>query len=157
MTTKSLAMIAAIVLAPLPSCGPPQVSDAGDLLADDQSEQPGCELFVRKCSRCHEIERIAVYRAATPEHWDRLVGRMRRQRGSNINEREGRSITQCLVKRQFGRQGLEALWGPKDGDQGAGNRDESPSGPEATNEATNDVTNEATNDDEDDKDDDNDD
>lgn len=91
------------------ACGPPRVSDSQDVLTAEQGEREGCTLFVRKCSRCHEIQKISVYRASSPARWVRLVDRMRRLQGSQIKPHQGDLITECLVERQFGRAGLEEL------------------------------------------------
>ena len=70
---------------------------------------PGCKLTVRKCSRCHEPERIFSYNPSTPRFWQSVVNRMRRKRGSNISQQAGDAITECLVVRSFGNEGLDSL------------------------------------------------
>lgn len=72
-------------------------------------DMPGCNLAVRKCSRCHEPERIFSYKAPEPRFWRSVVNRMRRKGGSNINREVGQKITDCLVVRSFGTEGLETL------------------------------------------------
>lgn len=69
----------------------------------------GCEIVTRKCSRCHESERIPSIRASSPRQVISLVNRMRHKRGSNINKPQGRTITQCIVHQKFGQDGLNSL------------------------------------------------
>ena len=72
-------------------------------------ELPGCKLTLRKCSRCHEPERIFSYKPSTPRFWQSVVNRMRRKGGSNISPEAGDAITECLVVRSFGHDGLDSL------------------------------------------------
>ena len=100
-----LALTASLIV---PACGPPRLPPGPYSLDDaDPDTRRGCSLVVEKCSRCHEIERIGIYRARSPGQWASLVTRMRRQRGSDIDETEGELITSCLVTRQFGPSGQE--------------------------------------------------
>ena len=91
------------------ACGPPGGAESRGVLTPEQSQNEGCTLFVRKCSRCHEIQKIAAYRVDSPGNWVTLVDRMRRLQGSQIKPHQGDLITACLVERQFGREGLEEL------------------------------------------------
>ena len=109
MTTESL--VRAVILAvgsvalvglSAASCGPSRGAKPVGSTLGGLSDSKGCDLFVTKCSRCHEVERIGAYRASRADQWASLVTRMRRLRGSNINKREGDLITGCLVERQFG-------------------------------------------------------
>lgn len=75
----------------------------------------GCEIVERKCSRCHETERIPTIRASSPRQVASLVKRMRHKRGSGINPAQGQLITQCIIKRKFGQDVLDAFReGPTD-------------------------------------------
>lgn len=78
-------------------------------LFGEARDMPGCNLTVRKCSRCHEPERIFSYNAPNPRFWRSVVSRMRRKPGSNISPVAGKQITDCLIVRSFGKQGLESL------------------------------------------------
>ncbi|MEM9488753.1 MAG: hypothetical protein AAGC55_06390 [Myxococcota bacterium] len=100
-----LLIIAAIVGA---CTRPPHAADSRELFTADQAELPGCTLMVRKCSRCHEIERIIGYRVSSPVQWRRLVDRMQRLRGSGIAPDDGAEIADCLIRRQFGASRAEA-------------------------------------------------
>jgi hypothetical protein len=55
-----------------------------------------------KCDRCHDFERIAMWKPPNPEGARSLVARMRRLPGSNISVNDGVQISECLVQRWFG-------------------------------------------------------
>lgn len=115
--TRFFALGAALAFAALvwtPGCSSPTSNLAG---FGEARDMPGCTLAVRKCSRCHESERIFAYPAPTPGFWPSLVDRMRRKRGSNISPDTGKQIAECLVVRSFGKPGLESLQRGTDADE----------------------------------------
>ncbi|MEM7674758.1 MAG: hypothetical protein AAF449_02015 [Myxococcota bacterium] len=53
-------------------------------------------LFAQKCSRCHTLSRPLSAGIDDSDHWEKYVGRMRRQRGSGISEADGDKILKFL-------------------------------------------------------------
>lgn len=110
-TSRILRLAGAVGLAALLACGALACSSRPvDTAAFGAAgELPGCRLVVHKCSRCHESERIFAYAPASPRSLRSLVERMRHKGGSSINASDGRAITECLVVRRFGQDGLDSL------------------------------------------------
>jgi hypothetical protein len=54
--------------------------------------QKSYALFAQKCSRCHTLSRPLSAPITDVEHWKAYVGRMRRQSGSGISEKDGDEI-----------------------------------------------------------------
>jgi hypothetical protein len=75
----------------------------------DSELEDSCRLTARRCSRCHDIERVLYVRVRDPGHWSRYVDRMRRMPGSGISVEEGEIILRCVVYRSFGHRGLRIL------------------------------------------------
>lgn len=62
---------------------PPDVADA-------------YRLFAQKCSRCHTLARPLSAGIDDDAHWERYVGRMRRQAGSGISPADAKEILKFL-------------------------------------------------------------
>jgi hypothetical protein len=77
-----------------------------------------CRLVLRKCTRCHTLDRVLVMRPENPGNWQQLVATMRRMSGSAIGPTDQRDITRCLVYRSFGEPGLQALERPPEASSG---------------------------------------
>ncbi len=54
------------------------------------------QVFAQKCSRCHTLARPLSASIDDMAHWERYVGRMRRQAGSGISPAEGDKILSFL-------------------------------------------------------------
>ena len=54
------------------------------------------ELFAQKCSRCHTLARPLSADIDDDAHWERYVGRMRRQAGSGISADDAKKILHFL-------------------------------------------------------------
>jgi hypothetical protein len=90
MSRPSLVAIALLVACkeqpPLyPANAPPDIAEA-------------CTLAQRKCTACHDRDRI-VYARMTAEEWRETVDKMRRLPGSSISPAEGETILRCLLYR----------------------------------------------------------
>ena len=68
-----------------PATAPPEIAEA-------------CSLTVRKCTACHDRDRI-VYARHSPDEWRNIVEKMRRLPGSSITAAEGDIILRCLIYR----------------------------------------------------------
>jgi len=75
----------------------------------DASIEQACELTARRCTACHDIDRVLYANPSEPSHWRNYIGRMRRMRGSGISIQDGDVILRCLVARSFGEAGLREL------------------------------------------------
>ena len=96
------------------ACGPTGRAPPVERLMEGMSGQDtaieqACELTARRCTTCHDLDRVLAFRPADPVTWELYVGRMRRMRGSGISHREGDTILRCLVYRSFGADGLRDL------------------------------------------------
>lgn len=108
--TIGVAIAIAIGLAcgPTAKPGPAQRLMQGVAGADESIEQ-ACELTARRCTACHDIDRVLYARPSEPIQWRHYIGRMRRMRGSGISIQDGDVIQRCLVVRSFGAAGLREL------------------------------------------------
>jgi hypothetical protein len=110
---RTTIMIAAII-AVLIACGPvardtPRQRLSQGMPPHGPEIDAACELTVRRCTVCHDIERILAVKPTEPLQWERTIGRMRRMRGSGISQQDGHAIQRCLVFRSFGPSGLRGL------------------------------------------------
>ena len=71
--------------------------------------QEACAVTARICTRCHELNRIAVAQLHSPREWQDLVQRMRLMPSSNITTEGAQEATRCLVHRAYGNAGLAQL------------------------------------------------
>lgn len=69
----------------------------------------GCDIARKKCTRCHTMDQLLATEVDSPEAWRLYVHRMRLIPGAGIQLSEEPKITQCLVYRSFGDEGLTAL------------------------------------------------
>jgi len=98
---RSLFVAAAMVgacsdAAPLyPANSPPEIVEA-------------CTLTQRKCTACHDRDRIVDAQMTTSE-WRETVDRMRRFPGSNISPSEGEIVLRCLLRRRTTTSSLDSV------------------------------------------------
>ena len=69
----------------------------------------GCELVVKRCAVCHEMERVVNADVSSASQWRQYVMSMRAKRGSGILAPEVPLITRCLVYRSLGEKGVAKL------------------------------------------------
>lgn len=77
----------------------------------DAAITDACELTARRCTACHDIDRVLDATPSHPDQWERYIDRMRRMRGSGISASDGDVILRCLVYRSFGERGLREIDG----------------------------------------------
>lgn len=105
----------AVALAVALACGPtgrraPPVEQLLDgMSGPDPATEAGCQLTARRCTACHDIDRVLAVQPADPFQWQQTIGKMRRMRGSGISDRDGHEILRCLVFRSFGAAGLRDI------------------------------------------------
>ena len=105
----------AVALAVALACGPtgrraPPVERLMDgMSGPDPATRAGCQLTARRCTACHDIDRVLAVHPADPLQWQQTIGKMRRMRGSGISDGDGHAILRCLVFRSFGAEGLRDL------------------------------------------------
>jgi hypothetical protein len=109
----ALAAAIAVALA----CVPPARRATFDRLMEGVSApQPAieeaCQITARRCTACHDIDRVLAIHPTEPVQWQQTISRMRRMRGSGISQPDGDAILHCLVYRSFGDGGLRALDAP---------------------------------------------
>ncbi len=101
-----LAALAAIALAT--ACGPKDSSakePQGWLSVDFNYQsypaelQPKCEIVVKRCTKCHTLDRVLVARISGVRHWTLYVERMRRMSGSGITRADASAAVDCLAYR----------------------------------------------------------
>ena len=66
-------------------------------------------MTARICTRCHELNRVAVMKLDSPREWQDLVDRMRLMPSSNITPQGDYQAKVCLVHRVFGTDGLARM------------------------------------------------
>jgi hypothetical protein len=74
----------------------------------DEIEE-ACAVTARTCSRCHDIEKVAIAHFDASLAWRRLILRMRRMPASGISDAEVHAAETCLVFQDLGRRGLDEL------------------------------------------------
>ncbi len=58
-----------------------------------------CEVVVKRCNKCHTLDRVLVARVETRDHWRLYVERMRRMSGSGISRTDADAAVNCLAYR----------------------------------------------------------
>ncbi|MEO1334189.1 MAG: hypothetical protein AAFV29_01040 [Myxococcota bacterium] len=99
MTTRIAIIV--LALAGLSSCVTGRSARRGGLPQSEVAKLPApvaeaYGLFAQKCSRCHTLSRPLSADIDDSEHWEKYVGRMRRQRGSGISAEDGDKILKFL-------------------------------------------------------------
>jgi len=69
--------------------------------------RPHCEIVVKRCSKCHTLDRVLVARVEGREHWNLYVKRMRRMPGSGISSGDADAAVNCLAYRSSLQSGDE--------------------------------------------------
>jgi hypothetical protein len=88
-------LLLGVVLIGIASCRVPAVTAGG---TDPIDLHAACALAARKCSACHERDRIDdAHKDA--DGWRITVDRMRHFPGSAISPRDGEVILRCLIDR----------------------------------------------------------
>ena len=105
-----------LVILALVACGSRGKEAPAQRLMEGMSGQTptitdACELTARRCTACHDIDRVLDATPSHPDWWEIYVERMRRMRGSGISASDGDVILRCLVYRSFGEAGLRAIDG----------------------------------------------
>ena len=96
------------------ACGPVAPQAPRDRLLENMSPHDAaidqaCDLTARRCTLCHDIDRVVWAQVTEPAQWERYIDRMRRMRGSGISVSDGDTILRCLVFRSFGEPGVRGL------------------------------------------------
>ena len=96
MTTKTI-LLAALFAVATSACITGMSVRRGGLSRAEVAELPprvaeAYGLFAQKCSRCHTLARPLTASIDDDAHWERYVGRMRRQAGSGISPADGTEI-----------------------------------------------------------------
>ncbi|ACY17533.1 hypothetical protein Hoch_5045 [Haliangium ochraceum DSM 14365] len=66
-----------------------------------------CEIVVKRCDKCHTLDRVLVARVESREHWTLYVRRMRRMPGSGISAADADAAVNCLAYRSALQAGAE--------------------------------------------------
>ena len=102
MTTRSTILTAVLAVAALwVGCATGRSARRGGLSDAEVAALPATvgdayELFAQKCSRCHTLARPLSADISDDAHWERYVGRMRRQAGSGISADDAEKILHFL-------------------------------------------------------------
>lgn len=99
------------------ACLPTARRSTFDRLTEGMSAAPpaieeACQITARRCTACHDIDRVLAIHPTEPVQWQQTISRMRRMRGSGISQPDGDAILRCLVFRSFGTGGLRTLDAP---------------------------------------------
>jgi hypothetical protein len=110
--SRSLVAAAIVLLASgLPACAAPRTNEQSirESARGNPSVEKACEVTVRVCTRCHDLNRVMATRMDSPEGWPPLVTRMRFMQSSAMTAHDAQLALTCLVFRQFGQPGLDAI------------------------------------------------
>jgi hypothetical protein len=108
---RSIATAAAVLVATLPGCVTPRTNEQviRESAQGDPRLEEACTVTVRVCTRCHDLNRVMATRMDSPQGWPPLVARMRFMQSSAMTEADADLALTCLVFRQFGQPGLDAI------------------------------------------------
>ncbi len=113
LSTRVVPVLAVSVISILGSGCPASRTSYERLLPEQKGNREireACNVTARKCTRCHDIDRVLVARVTRPIHWRLTVDRMRHMPSSGITEADADRVTRCLVYRSFGPAGLDELF-----------------------------------------------